>query len=119
MTKCPYVPPHEWNVDFPHLMLQAKAIHYKKGKTKRRDKLLTATDKVGQLAGIPVIAQGVNALNDNKPARKLLSKTLGIHPDARLPEFQEKRSYFSGRIHARDDRQGGGVCDLLWQSKCP
>jgi len=22
-TKCPYVPPHEWNVDFPHLMLQA------------------------------------------------------------------------------------------------
>jgi Fe-S oxidoreductase len=25
MTKCPYVPPHEWNVDFPHLMLRAKA----------------------------------------------------------------------------------------------
>ena len=20
MTKCPYVPPHEWNVDFPHLI---------------------------------------------------------------------------------------------------
>ncbi|MEO8386472.1 MAG: Fe-S oxidoreductase, partial [Betaproteobacteria bacterium] len=26
MTKCPYVPPHPWNVDFPHLMLRAKAI---------------------------------------------------------------------------------------------
>ena len=25
MTKCPYVPPHPWNVDFPHLMLRAKA----------------------------------------------------------------------------------------------
>ncbi len=24
MTKCPYVPPHPWNVDFPHLMLRAK-----------------------------------------------------------------------------------------------
>ena len=26
MTKCPYVPPHPWNVDFPHLMLRAKAV---------------------------------------------------------------------------------------------
>ena len=31
MTKCPYVPPHEWNVDFPHLMLRAKAQNFKKG----------------------------------------------------------------------------------------
>ena len=29
MTKCPYVPPHEWNVDFPHLMLRAKAVKFK------------------------------------------------------------------------------------------
>lgn len=87
MTKCPYVPPHKWNVDFPHLMLQAKAIKYKKGKTKLRDKILTSTDLVGKLAGIPVIAQGVNVINNNKPARKLLGKTMGIHPDAKLPEF--------------------------------
>ena len=26
MTKCPYVPPHEWQVDFPHLMLRAKIV---------------------------------------------------------------------------------------------
>ncbi len=32
MTKCPYVPPHEWNVDFPHLMLRAKAVRFRKGK---------------------------------------------------------------------------------------
>ena len=87
MTKCPYVPPHKWNVDFPHLMLQAKAVKYKKGKTKLRDKILTSTDLVGKLAGIPVIAQGVNVINNNKPARKLLGKTMGIHPDAKLPEF--------------------------------
>ena len=31
MTKCPYVPPHPWNVDFPHLMLRAKAVRAKKG----------------------------------------------------------------------------------------
>jgi hypothetical protein len=31
MTKCPYVPPHPWNVDFPHVMLRAKAIKFRKG----------------------------------------------------------------------------------------
>src|ERR1700751_2644081 len=31
MTKCPYVPPHQWNVDFPHLMLRAKAAAFKRG----------------------------------------------------------------------------------------
>ena len=36
MTKCPYTPPHEWNLDFPHLMLRAKAIKYKKGEVKAR-----------------------------------------------------------------------------------
>ena len=40
MTKCPYVPPHEWNVDFPHLMLRAKALKFRKGDVKLRDKVL-------------------------------------------------------------------------------
>ena len=31
MTKCPYVPPHPWNVDFPHLMLRAKAVRDQQG----------------------------------------------------------------------------------------
>ncbi|MEJ2762197.1 MAG: Fe-S oxidoreductase, partial [Gammaproteobacteria bacterium] len=43
MTKCPYVPPHEWNVDFPHLMLRAKAIRHKQGDSRFRDRLLTST----------------------------------------------------------------------------
>ena len=40
MTKCPYVPPHEWNVDFPHLMLRAKAVRFKNGKVRTRDRIL-------------------------------------------------------------------------------
>ena len=87
MTKCPYVPPHEWNVDFPHLMLQAKAIKHQQGKNKFRDKVLTSTDRVGSIAGIPVIAQVVNGLNGNRLVRGLMDKTLGIHPAAKLPEF--------------------------------
>jgi hypothetical protein len=47
MTKCPYFPPHEWNVDFPHLMLRAKAVKFKKDGVKFRDRFLTSTDRKG------------------------------------------------------------------------
>ena len=87
MTKCPYVPPHEWNVDFPHLMLRAKAIKLKKGEVKTRDKILAATDTVGNLAGIPVVSTIVNAMNENQLARKGLEKVLEVHPDATVPKY--------------------------------
>ncbi len=87
MTKCPYTPPHEWNLDFPHLMLRAKAIKYKKGEMPLRDKILTSTDAVGSFAGFPVVAGIVNTVNKIKPTRKLLEATLGVHADAKLPEF--------------------------------
>ena len=38
MTKCPYVPPHPWNLDFPHLMLRAKAVKFKKDGARVRDR---------------------------------------------------------------------------------
>jgi Fe-S oxidoreductase len=81
MTKCPYVPPHEWNIDFPHLMLRAKAARL------TRDKILSATDKVGKLAGIPVVAQVVNATNRSKLGRSLLESTLGVHRNAPVPDY--------------------------------
>ena len=89
MTKCPYVPPHEWNLDFPHLMLQAKAFKFKhkNDQVKTRDKILTSADKVGSRAGIPIVVNVVNAANKNKAARNLMDKTLGVHPDAKLPEY--------------------------------
>lgn len=90
MTKCPYVPPHEWNVDFPHLMLRAKAQKFKNGDVPLRDKILTSTDAVGSLAGIPVVAQTVNAVNSVKPIRKVIEKTVGIHANASLPKFHSK-----------------------------
>jgi Fe-S oxidoreductase len=87
MTKCPYVPPHAWNVDFPHLMLRAKAVRFSKGTTRLRDRILSSTDAVGRLAGIPVVAETVNAVNRSGAGRKLLRKTLGIHEKAPLPEY--------------------------------
>ena len=63
MTKCPYVPPHPWNIDFPHLMLRAKATRNRKQGEGFANKALAATDTVGNLAGIPVVAEVVNAVN--------------------------------------------------------
>jgi len=86
MTKCPYVPPHPWNVDFPHVMLRAKAIKFKKG-IKFRDRLLSSTDALGKLAAIPVVAQTVNALNRNALSRSALQATLGVHKERELPPY--------------------------------
>ncbi len=90
MTKCPYVPPHEWNVDFPHLMLRAKAVRHSQGKTRVRDKILTATDRVGTLAGIPVVSTIVNAVNHNRAGRRVVEELLEVHPDAVLPDYHSK-----------------------------
>lgn len=87
MTKCPYVPPHEWNVDFPHLMLRAKAIKFKEEGAKLRDKVLTSTDTVFPLASIPLVDVTINALNKNDTFRKALDAGFGIHKDAPIPEF--------------------------------
>src|ERR1700712_3983154 len=72
MTKCPYVPPHPWNLDFPHTMLRAKAIKFRQGGVGAGEKFLASTDVHGQFAGIPVVVQMVNAVNATKPARKLM-----------------------------------------------
>jgi len=91
MTKCPYVPPHPWNLDFPHLMLRAKAVEFKKGNTRFRDRLLTSTDRVGRLATIPVIVQMVNKANAMPAARKVMDKVLGVAAGARLPPYDSAR----------------------------
>jgi Fe-S oxidoreductase len=101
MTKCPYVPPHPWNVDFPHLMLRAKAVKFRKGETRFRDKLLSSTDALGKLASIPVVVQIVNTANKTPLARKLMQSTLGIHKDRVLPE------YASGKFRGRARPEGG------------
>ncbi len=103
MTKCPYVPPHPWNLDFPHLMLRAKAIKFKKGGVKAGERFLASTDVHGQFAGIPVVVQTVNAVNRTKVARKLMDKSLGVHPDAWMPELATKRFRWSA------DRKGGAM----------
>src|SRR3954467_11656812 len=91
MTKCPYVPPHPWNVDFPHLMLRAKAVKFKKGEVTFCDRLLTSTDAVGKLATIPVVVQAVNALNKNPGARGVKDSVFKANKDRKLTECANRK----------------------------
>ena len=91
MTKCPYTPPHEWNLDFPHTMLRAKAIKFRKGEVKTSEKLLASTDLHGSFAGIPIVVQTVNAVNRTKFARGVMENVMGVDKNAWLPELATKR----------------------------
>jgi glycerol-3-phosphate dehydrogenase subunit C len=92
VVKCPYVPPHPWNVDFPHLMLRAKAFQFREGRMKHpvRDRALSSTDRNGKLATIPVVVQMVNAASHSKPLRALGERAFGVDKDAWLPEFTSR-----------------------------
>ena len=59
-TKCPYLPPHEWAVDFPHLMLRAKAYKFQQKDTRWRDRLITSTDTIFKALSLPGVAQSAN-----------------------------------------------------------
>jgi glycerol-3-phosphate dehydrogenase subunit C len=95
MTKCPYTPPHPWQLDFPHLMLRAKAIKFRNGGVGDGEKFLASTDKHGQFAGIPVVVQVANAVNKAKVTRKVIDRMLGVHPNAWLPELADSRFRWS------------------------
>src|SRR5574340_680607 len=95
MTKCPYTPPHPWNVDFPHLMLRAKAQKFKRGGVKAGERFLASTDVHGQFAGIPIVVQAVNAVNRTRFARQQMDSMLGVHPDAWMPELAARRFRWS------------------------
>lgn len=100
MTKCPYVPPHPWNVDFPHLMLRAKVVKYKQQGARFRDELLSSTDALGKLATLPVVVQMTNAITQTPTVRKVFSKAIGIHPDRQLPRYTAQK--FRAHAHPND-----------------
>lgn len=86
-TKCPYLPPHEWALDFPHLMLRAKAYKFRNGDTKWRDRVITSTDPIFDVVSTPGITGIASAATGSKTLRNLGDKLVGIHPDAPLPAF--------------------------------
>lgn len=111
MTKCPYVPPHPWAIDFPHLMLRAKAVKHRAGGTRWRDQVLSSTDRVGAIAGIPVVVEAVNAVNKSGWGRKVLDATLHVHPEAPVPTYVSNtlRKQLAQRPAPSAVQPGGGT----------
>ena len=87
MTKCPYVPPHEFNLDFPHLMLRYRAAEHAQGKSDKITQALTDTDRNGKFASL--VAPIANWASDrhNALTRPLLKAVAGVARDAELPKY--------------------------------
>jgi glycerol-3-phosphate dehydrogenase subunit C len=90
MTKCPYVPPHPFMLDFPHLMLRHRFVEAKKGQTDAVQQQLAETDRNGAAARF--VAPIVNWAGDRKNGltRGLMEKTIGIDAKATLPKFHSR-----------------------------
>ncbi|MEQ1706777.1 MAG: heterodisulfide reductase-related iron-sulfur binding cluster [Terricaulis sp.] len=86
MTKCPYVPPHEWALDFPHLMLRYRAAELKRDGPGRAHEL-TKTDRNGQLARSVAPLANFASERGNWVTRPLMKAALGVDAGVELPKY--------------------------------
>lgn len=104
MTKCPYVPPHEFNLDFPHLMLRYRAAEAKaKGGFPFVQGQLAKMDRNGTMAAPVAGLANWGSKRSNKLTRPVMEKVAGIDARAELPKFAGKT--FMMRAKA-DDASG-------------
>jgi glycerol-3-phosphate dehydrogenase subunit C len=87
MTKCPYVPPHEFNVDFPHVMLRYRAVEFKEGKVRLARRELGKTDRNGELAKYVAPLANWGSDRHNGLTRPVLEKLADIDRNAELPKY--------------------------------
>jgi glycerol-3-phosphate dehydrogenase subunit C len=90
-VKCPYVPPHEWQLDFPRLMLRAEAVHHQQRGVDLATQALGRTDLLGKvgtkLSGVVNRATGT----PGSLPRRLMERTVGVAAQRVLPPFARKR----------------------------
>ena len=87
MVTCPYVPPHEFAIDIPKLMLRHRAKDFSEGKVGFKEKQISKIDRNGKLGQkTRVVSNSIVSLN-NKPARYVMEKALNISKEAKLPKF--------------------------------
>ena len=90
MTKCPYVPPHEFDLDFPHLMLRYRVAERAQHGTPFFDKQLTETDRNGELAKLAPALANWGSKRGNALTRPLLEKVAGVDRNVELPKYHGK-----------------------------
>jgi glycerol-3-phosphate dehydrogenase subunit C len=85
--KCPYTPHdgHEFQLDFPRLMLRAKSVNARENGVKLRERVLARPDQIGKVGALtPSLA---NMMCRQNFQRVVMEKMLGIHRDKLLPDF--------------------------------
>ena len=88
MTMCPYTPPHEWDVDFPHLMLRHRAADRRAGRRHTTaSRRLAETDKNGRLARALAPVMNWGSARGNTLTRTLMQAAAGVHKEAPLPRY--------------------------------
>jgi glycerol-3-phosphate dehydrogenase subunit C len=97
---CPYTPPHRFDLDFPRLMLRAKAARARVEGVTLADRTLGNVDRVGALGS--AMAPVSNWANAFTPHRALMEVVLGIDRSRNLPKFHHK-------TFARSFRERGGA----------
>ena len=90
MTKCPYVPPHEFNIDFPHLMLRYRTLQKTKGQLNKIPQELAKIDRNAKIASIAPSIANWGSDKKNLITRKPLQTLTGIDQNAELPKFEKK-----------------------------
>jgi Fe-S oxidoreductase len=96
-VKCPYIPPHEWELDFPRLMLRAGAVRHRKGTDgtateKVAKKAMAHTDLVGAIAPrASSLANKVTTDGAGSVVRKVMEKATGISSQRVLPPYAKQR----------------------------
>src|SRR5262245_18701041 len=85
---CPYTPPHRWAVDFPRLMLRARASEARDKGVTFQDRMLGNADLVGKIGSLT--APLSNWMNEFAAHRALLQFVAGIHRDRNLPRFHRE-----------------------------
>ena len=97
MTKCPYVPPHPFNLDFPHLMLRYRAAEAAQGKSHFTARQLAHTNRNGTLAApVAPLANWASA-SGNRLTRPAMEKIAGIDKRAELPKFNSRTFVMADR----------------------
>ena len=90
MTKCPYVPPHEFNLDFPHLMLRYRTVQKKKNKLLKIPAQLAEMDRNAKIGIMFSIIINWASNIKNKFLRKVLELLFGIDRGVNLPKYNSE-----------------------------
>jgi Fe-S oxidoreductase len=85
---CPYTPPHQYEIDFPHLMILRKQRLAAEQGVRWRDRLLIATDVIGRMTSRA--ARPFNWLMKRSIVRRVIEVVTGIHRDRHILEFSRE-----------------------------